>query len=157
MVFHRMADLRLGGTHIYDNLVGWPIGVGHDVMPGLTGHLPKAVQNIRNQFDGGAHRDGHHNDIGLFNALPVRDHPVHQADGKGRLRTHRVLLHTQDRLCKAPPLEVDGHGAANQAQADNSYRGMHIAHFQFFIHFLLGIFLRRIFVFICKLTTYTTH
>ena len=67
--------------------------------------------------------------------------------GFGSFGGNGVLFHTQDRLCEPPPLEVDGHGAANKPQADDSYRGMHTAHYQFFIHFLLRIFPRRLFIF----------
>ena len=107
VVLRGVANLALGGAHVDDNLFG-----------------DRAVQDVRDHFHGSAHGNGHHNDIGPADAVLVGDHFVHQANGAGGLRSHGVPLHAQHFAGKAAPLEVQGHGAANQAQADDSYRKM---------------------------------
>ena len=79
------------------------------------------IQDVGDHFHGGAYGNGHHDDIGPGDAILIGNYFVHQADGFGRFGRHRILLHAQRTGRKAPPFQVQGHGAADQAQADDAY------------------------------------
>ena len=107
MVVRRLADLLLGRAHVDDDLLRQSI-------------LLETVQDVTHGLDGLAHRDGDDDDVGLRDAVLVRDDIVHKADLLRRSGVHRLLLHAQHPGREPAPLEVDRHGPPDEAQAYDS-------------------------------------
>ena len=106
MVVDGAHDLALGRTCVYDYLV--------------SSALLEDVQHLGKHLHCSADRDGHHDHIAPADAVLKRDHLVHQADVKGGGCIHRIILDTDDGVCKRPPLEVQGHRTADEAQTDHT-------------------------------------
>ena len=107
MVVRCLADLLLGRTHVDDDLL-------------RQAALLEAVQDVAHGLDSLAHGDGDDDDVGLCDAVLVRDDIVHQPDLLRRRGVHRLLFHAQHPGREPAPPEVDRHGPPDETQAYDS-------------------------------------